>query len=84
MRRVEPEFFKRVSYIRGDCGKPDLGINEHDRALLIQEVNFIFHTAASAKFDDSLREATNVNVRATRDLLHLAEEIENLKVRKPD
>lgn len=80
LRRTDPEFFKKVSLIAGDCKKPDLGLSELDRAMLINEVEFIFHCAANTKLDATLREATAVNVRATRDLLNIAKEVENLKV----
>ncbi|XP_023312576.1 fatty acyl-CoA reductase wat-like [Anoplophora glabripennis] len=79
LRRIDPEFFKKVSLIAGDCEKPDLGLSELDKASLIKEVEFIFHCAANTKLDATLREATNINVRATRDLLNIAKEAENLK-----
>ncbi|KAJ8921125.1 hypothetical protein NQ315_013595 [Exocentrus adspersus] len=79
LRRKDPEFFKRVSLIEGDCEKPNLGISEDDKVLLIKEVNCIFHCTSDNKFDSGLKEATDVNVRSTRDLVDLAKEVENLK-----
>jgi len=37
--------------ISGDCSLPDLGINDEDKQTLINEVNIVFHCAASVKFD---------------------------------
>lgn len=57
-----------------------LGISEEDRER-IKDTEVIFHSAASVRFNDPLRFIINVNVRGTRELLLLAQEMPNLKVR---
>jgi len=61
--------------------KPNLGMNENDRNTLISEAEIIFHVAATVRFDAQLRDAVNINIRATNDLLDLAHSMKQLKVR---
>lgn len=44
-------------------------------------MNIIFHVAATVRFDENLKTAFRINVSGTRDVLNLAKEIKNLKVR---
>lgn len=60
---------------------PGLGINMADREILQKNVNIVFHVAATVRFDEKLRLALQVNVSATREIILLAREIPNLKVR---
>lgn len=66
--------------IIGDCEKPNLGIGDNDRNTLISEVEIIFHAAATVRFDAHLRDAVNINIRATNDLLDMAHSMKQLKV----
>ncbi|KAJ3618770.1 hypothetical protein MTP99_005583 [Tenebrio molitor] len=50
-----------------------------DAELLKKETTCVIHAAANVKFDQTLKEALH-NVRATRDVLELAKEMQNLKV----
>ena len=45
------------------------------------QVNVIFHVAASVRFHEPLTTALNINLRATQDLVELAKEIKDLKVK---
>lgn len=64
----------------GDCLEPNLGLSELDKEILYNEVNFIFHIAATVRFDEKIRPATYINVRATQDILLMAKQCKNLKV----
>lgn len=66
--------------ISGDCEKVGLGISSQDCEILKKEVTIVVHAAANVKFDQTLRIATYANVRATKDLIELAQEIPQLKV----
>ena len=37
--------------VNGDCSQPDMGLSEEDKQTLVNEVNIVFHCAASVKFD---------------------------------
>lgn len=56
-----------------------LGITHKDRQSLIDNVDIIYNCAASVRFDDPLDKAIFTNVRSTRELLLLAEEMKHLK-----
>lgn len=80
MRAVQENFAQKVVCVRGDCSKNDLGLSEGDKRHLADEVNCVFHCAGLINFDEKLRLASHVNVRATKDLLSLARCMKNLKV----
>lgn len=69
-----------MSLIQGDLGKPNLGLSDGDRKLIVREVECIFHCAAASKLDENFLNATNVNVRGTKGLVEIAREIKDLKV----
>nr|CAI5821300.1 unnamed protein product [Callosobruchus analis] len=79
LRNECPKFRHKVVGIAGDCSLPDLGLSIEDRKLLIDKVNVVFHVAATVRFDEKLKTAVAINVRAGRDLLQLAREMRNLK-----
>lgn len=56
------------------------GINAKDRQLLVENVNLVYHMAASVRFDDPLNYSIFVNVRSTREVLKLVKEMKNLLV----
>lgn len=68
--------------MEGDCSAPGLGLSITDRQTLITNVNIMFHAAATVRFDEDLKLAFTINVNGTRDVLELAKEMKNLKVRE--
>ncbi|KAK9746682.1 Male sterility protein [Popillia japonica] len=79
VRLATPNFAEKLCYIRGECARNDLGLNANDKKLLTQEVTSVFHCAALMDFEEKLRQASYVNVRATKDLIRLAKSMKNLK-----
>ncbi|XP_066251790.1 fatty acyl-CoA reductase wat-like isoform X2 [Euwallacea similis] len=80
MKKAYPKFRHKIVAIAGDCTMPGLGLSIEDRKRLIDEVNIVFHVAATVRFDEKLANAVAINVRAPRDMLRLAKEMCNLKV----
>lgn len=64
----------------GDCSLPGLGLSNNNINTLINEVNIIFHGAATVRFNEHIRVAMNINVSGTREVIKLARKITNLKV----
>lgn len=81
MKRKNPLFRQKVHVISGDATLPDLGISNEDKERLIAEVDCVMHFAATVRFDEKMRLATYINVRAVRDLLRLAKQMKKLRVR---
>ncbi|KAF2895082.1 hypothetical protein ILUMI_11094 [Ignelater luminosus] len=79
LKREKSEAMAKLFVIEGDCYLPDLGLNEQDKQLIISEVNYIFHAAATLRFNEKLRVAAYTNARGTRDILKLAKKITNLR-----
>lgn len=54
--RVEEQFLReKLVVVPGDITKPNFNMSPESRQLLIENVNIVFHSAASVKFDDPLR-----------------------------
>ncbi|RZC40378.1 NAD binding 4 and/or Sterile domain containing protein [Asbolus verrucosus] len=71
---------RKCRIISGDVSQDDLGLSPEDRLLLQDEVNFIYHSAASTRFDDCVKTAVCFNTRSTKLLLDLAHQCKNLEV----
>ncbi|CAB3258661.1 unnamed protein product [Arctia plantaginis] len=74
-----PHFADKIEPVEGDVAKIRLGINDKQWGQLTEEVNVIFHVAATTKFNAPLRDATFTNVVGTREALALARECSKLK-----
>lgn len=66
--------------IPGDVLELGLGMYKEDRKLLAENVNFIYHCAATIRFDEPLKHAVLLNVRGTKLMLDLAKECKKLEV----
>ncbi|XP_044728842.1 fatty acyl-CoA reductase 1-like isoform X2 [Chrysoperla carnea] len=80
LKDKNPNSISKLVIIQGDCEKANLGMTDEDIEMLKENVNIIFHAAASVRFDDPLKKAVLMNVRSARDLIAIAQEIKNLKV----
>ncbi|RZB39018.1 NAD binding 4 and/or Epimerase domain containing protein, partial [Asbolus verrucosus] len=80
LKAENPKSMRKCRIISGDVSQDDLGLSPEDRLLLQDEVNFIYHSAASTRFDDSVKTAVCFNTRSTKLLLDLAHQCKNLKV----
>ncbi|CAH0712962.1 unnamed protein product, partial [Brenthis ino] len=72
LRKENPDFMQKIGIIEGDMGQINLGMSDADRGKIIQEVEFIFHSAATVRLDEAFKTAVEINVRGTRDMLQLA------------
>ncbi|XP_050526790.1 putative fatty acyl-CoA reductase CG5065 [Daktulosphaira vitifoliae] len=73
------DFLNKVIPISGDVSELNLGISDDDRQILTNEVNIVFHVAASVRFDETLKRAVLLNTRGTKMMLELAKAMNNLK-----
>ncbi|KAK9884343.1 hypothetical protein WA026_005293 [Henosepilachna vigintioctopunctata] len=79
LKRVCPKFRHKIIGIEGDCCLPDLGLSDQDRQTLISKVDIIFHVAATVRFDEKIKLAVAINVKAPMYLVRMAQQIKNLK-----
>ncbi|XP_044729534.1 fatty acyl-CoA reductase 1-like [Chrysoperla carnea] len=81
--RLKNENLNSVSkliIIHGDCEQTNIGMSNKDIEILKENVNIIFHAAASVRFDDPLKKAVLMNTRSARDLISIAKQMKHLKV----
>uniref|UniRef100_A0A1B6DYX1 Fatty acyl-CoA reductase n=2 Tax=Clastoptera arizonana TaxID=38151 RepID=A0A1B6DYX1_9HEMI len=68
-----------ITLINGDFNLPDLGISQNDLQELLQNVNFVFHSAATVNMSEHLKTSYFINVNGTRFLLEQAKLMKRLK-----
>lgn len=66
--------------VAGDVGEENLGLSEEDKQLLRDNVNIVFHSAATLDFEASLKTTVNINLLGTRRVVGLCKTITNFKV----
>ncbi|CAH1155782.1 unnamed protein product [Phaedon cochleariae] len=71
---------KRVIGVEGDITKVNLGMNESDTTIILDNVSIIYHIAASVRFNDFLKSAIFANTRSTREVISLAKQCASLDV----
>ncbi|XP_077263280.1 fatty acyl-CoA reductase 1-like isoform X1 [Temnothorax americanus] len=79
LRDEQPSNFEKLVPIFGNVTEKGLGLSAADRQMLIERVSIIIHGAASVRFNDTLKHAIFVNIRATRDICILAQSMKNVK-----
>ena len=53
-------------------------MSEVDRERMKSEINIVFHSVATVRFNDLLSKSVSMNVRGTKELMDLAKEMHNL------
>jgi len=79
IKEKDPDLFNKVKAIEGDVSLPNLGISEKDEAELIDKVDIVFHSAATVRFNEPLKEAVILNTLGTRRVIDLCTKIKHLK-----
>jgi len=80
LRGEKPDFMNTIKIIEGDLENSSMSLSSTDRDWMLENVNFVFHCAATVKFNEPLDLATKINIQGTENLLTLATEMKNLKV----
>lgn len=70
----------RLMVVDGNLEDSTMCLSSIDHNWLIENVNFVFHCAATVKFNEELKKATQINIQGTVNLLALAKEMKQLKV----
>nr|XP_054928154.1 putative fatty acyl-CoA reductase CG5065 [Dermacentor andersoni] len=80
LRQEQPDAFAKVTALAGDLREPNLGLSAFDQAALVDSVSVVFHSGATVRFDEPLREAVELNVLGTRRVLDLCKNMPNICV----
>ncbi|XP_050536683.1 fatty acyl-CoA reductase wat-like [Daktulosphaira vitifoliae] len=79
LRKENPDFMRKIKVFNGDLQSPLLNLSQNNLEWIVNNVNFIFHCAATLKFDEHIKKATQINVEGTERLLNIATQMKNLK-----
>ena len=61
--------------------KENFGLSQQDLNKLVDEVEIVFHSAATIKFDEKLTEAVKLNVGAVYTMIKLCKLMKKLQVK---
>ncbi|XP_050074498.1 fatty acyl-CoA reductase 1-like [Anopheles maculipalpis] len=78
LKSKHPEALQKIHPIEGDCTRLKLGMSAESMERM-SEVQFVFHAAASVRFDDPLKDAILINTRSTREVLDWAKTLRKLR-----
>ncbi|XP_073836888.1 putative fatty acyl-CoA reductase CG5065 [Musca autumnalis] len=79
LRQHYPQRLRKLRFLAGDIEKEDFGLSNVDKKILCAEVNIIFHSAATVRFNERLKVAAIVNSVATWKLLEMCKDMPLLK-----
>ncbi|KAL4090330.1 hypothetical protein QTP88_025189 [Uroleucon formosanum] len=79
LRSEKLDFMQYIRIIEGHLEDPSMGLSSSDREWMIENVNFVFHCAATIKFNEPLELASKINIQGTEHVLELASQMKNLK-----
>ncbi|XP_063698101.1 fatty acyl-CoA reductase wat-like [Culicoides brevitarsis] len=71
-------YMKKITVVEGNLVHPTLGIDPLVKFRILQDTEIVIHAAADVRFDETLKEAVETNVRGAREMLKLAEKMSRL------
>nr|XP_044995431.1 fatty acyl-CoA reductase 2 isoform X2 [Jaculus jaculus] len=74
-----PNVHEKIRPISADLDQRDFAMGKEDMQELLASTNIIFHCAATVRFDAHLRNAVQLNVIATQQLLVMASQMPKLE-----
>jgi alcohol-forming fatty acyl-CoA reductase len=80
LREKQPQVLtQKLFSINVNYDADDLDLAQADLSTIADEVDVVFHAMASVKFNETMKNAINVNVLGTKRVLDLVKQIRNLK-----
>ncbi|XP_058122959.1 fatty acyl-CoA reductase wat-like [Anopheles ziemanni] len=73
-------YLAKIRVIEGDISEIGIGMANDDLAYVYEHTNIIVHAAADVRFDESLKESVQTNVRGTQEMLMIAEKCRKLEI----
>ncbi|XP_028843571.1 fatty acyl-CoA reductase 1 isoform X2 [Denticeps clupeoides] len=80
LRDEQAGFASKIVPINSDLTKPELDLSKEDQDTLTENVNIVFHCAATIRFNEPLKDAMLLNVLATQKMVALAHRVKHLEV----
>uniref|UniRef100_A0A8C2X624 Fatty acyl-CoA reductase n=1 Tax=Cyclopterus lumpus TaxID=8103 RepID=A0A8C2X624_CYCLU len=76
----QPGFAEKIVAVTSDLTQPELDLSKEDQSVLADNINIVFHCAATIRFNEPLKDAMQLNVLATQKMLALAHRMKHLEV----
>lgn len=70
----------KIVAVEGDITHPRLGLSDHDFNMIVENVQVVFHAAASVRFQEAYKTALRLHIFGTNQVLQLCREIKKLEV----
>lgn len=80
VKREKIEPLARLHLLEGDITLANLGLNDKDHQMIVNNINLIFHCGANINLNSKLEEAIKTNLLGTENVSNLAFETKNLEV----
>jgi alcohol-forming fatty acyl-CoA reductase len=80
IREKNPDVLSKLVCIPGDINEPKIGMDERDIKILQDNIDIVFHVAATVRFNEPLRDAANLNTFGTKRVMELCTKMRNLRV----
>ena len=80
MRKERPEALNKLVPVFGDISLPELGMSQADQKILTDSVSVVFHSAATVRFDETLKLAVGMNILGTKRVVQLCHKMLKLEV----
>ncbi|EEC13154.1 acyl-CoA reductase, putative, partial [Ixodes scapularis] len=74
-----PESLNKVVAVQGNLKEENLGLKSSEYERLTSEVSVVFHSAATIKLNDTLRNAVKINMEGTKSVLDLCHKLKRMK-----
>nr|XP_003703347.2 PREDICTED: putative fatty acyl-CoA reductase CG5065 isoform X1 [Megachile rotundata]XP_012140577.1 PREDICTED: putative fatty acyl-CoA reductase CG5065 isoform X1 [Megachile rotundata] len=78
IQKQKPEMLKKVIALNGDVTSDNLGLNDEQLEMLINETDIVFHCAATLRLESNLKDAIEMNTVGTKRMLELGKKMKNL------
>lgn len=69
---------KKIIVVQGDVTQTNLGLSEQNLLKIMNEVSIIYHSAATVKFDEPLKQSIGINITGTKNIIELCRKIPQL------
>ncbi|XP_075998005.1 fatty acyl-CoA reductase 1 isoform X2 [Genypterus blacodes] len=80
LQEEEPGFAEKIIAVNSDLTQPEMDLSKEDQNTLAENINIVFHCAATVRFNEPLKDAMQLNVLATQKMVALAHRIKHLEV----
>ena len=79
IKELDADLLDKVVAINGDITEENFGLDEESQKILAENVNIVFHSAATVRFDEDLTKSVSMNIKAVSTVIRLAREMKHLE-----